>query len=310
MQGLMWRAFDADGLLAYPNFVETIQQIMPFYHMRLLGGLLYFTGLVLMIYNLRKTCVGAKELEDTVAQAPSLASLKPASYAPKTAWHHLLEGQPLAFALLALMAAGVGGAIEIGPLLMPKSYVPMYASAAKPYTPLELEGRDLYIREGCLNCHSQMVRPLRDEVLRYGEYSKPGEFEYDHPFEWGSRRIGPDLHRVGGKYPDHWHYLHFKDPRSTSPGSIMPPYPWIYENKLDTTDTAAKLRVMRKLNVPYTEQDIRNATRDLRKQAEEIAARLAAEGYKDTADKEVVALIAYLQRLGKDVAQKQIVRFP
>jgi cytochrome c oxidase cbb3-type subunit I/II len=310
MQGLMWRAFDPDGMLVYPNFVETTQQILPFYLVRILGGLLYFSGLLLMTYNFVRTCSGAKNLEDETAQAPSLESLKPAAYTPKTSWHHLLEGQPLAFALLALMAAGVGGVIEIAPLLMPKSYVPMYASAMKPYTPLELEGRDLYIREGCNNCHSQMVRPLRDEVLRYGEYSKPGEFEYDHPFEWGSKRTGPDLQRVGGKYPDNWHFLHFNDPRSTSPGSIMPAYPWLYTNTLDTSETACKLRVMQKLNVPYSAQEVKFATINLRKQADEIVARLAAEGNNISADKEVIALIAYLQRLGKDVTQKQIVRFP
>ena len=310
MQGLMWRAFDADGLLMYPNFVETTQKILPFYHTRMIGGSLYIIGLLVMVYNVWRTTSGAKDLADETVQAPSLASLKPASYEPKTAWHHLLEGQPLAFTLIAFGAATIGGVIEIGPLLMPKSYVPMYASATSPYTPLELEGRDIYLREGCYNCHSQMIRPLRDEVLRYGEYSKPGEFEYDHPFQWGSRRIGPDLARVGGKYPDHWHYLHFNNPRATTPGSIMPPYPWLITNTLDTSLTQEKLQVMRKLNVPYEKADIQNAHRDLQAQADQIAARLEAEGYADTRDKEIVAVIAYLQRLGKDTQSKPIVRFP
>ena len=310
MQGLMWRAFDADGLLTYPNFVETTQKILPFYHTRMLGGSLYIIGLLVMVYNVWRTAAGAKNLEDETAQAPSLASLKPPTYGPKTAWHHLLEGQPLAFTLIAFGAATIGGVIEIGPLLMPKSYVPMYASAASPYTPLELEGRDIYLREGCNNCHSQMIRPLRDEVLRYGDYSKPGEFEYDHPFEWGSRRIGPDLARVGGKYPDHWHYLHFNNPRATTPGSIMPPYPWLITNTLDTSLTEEKLQVMRKLNVPYHKDEVESATLDLQRQADEIAARLEAEGYMDTRDKEIVAVIAYLQRLGKDAQPKAIARFP
>ncbi len=310
MQGLMWRAFDADGMLMYPNFVETTQKILPFYHTRMLGGSLYIIGLLLMVYNVWRTAAGAKDLEDETAQAPSLASLKPASYGPKTAWHHLLEGQPLAFTIIAFAVATIGGAIEIGPLLMPKSYVPMYASAVAPYTPLELEGRDIYIREGCNNCHSQMIRPLRDEVLRYGDYSKPGEFEYEHPFLWGSRRIGPDLARVGGRYPDHWHYLHFNNPRATTPGSIMPPYPWLLSNKLDTSLTQEKLQVMRKLNVPYSKEAIADAHRSITHQAGEIAKRLEAEGYTDTGDKEVVALIAYVQRLGKDTQPRPIVRLP
>lgn len=299
MQGLMWRAFDADGLLSYPNFVETSQKILPFYHTRVLGGVLYFAGLLLMVYNLMRTMAGAKKLDDERAQAPALRVSEPEQYEPKTNWHRILEGSPMTFTIVAAVVATIGGMVEIMPLLMPKSYVPMYASAAMPYTPLELEGRDIYVREGCYNCHSQMVRPLRDEVLRYGEYSKPGEFEYDHPFQWGSRRIGPDLHRVGGKYPDHWHYLHMRDPRATSPGSIMPTYPWLYENKLDTSLTAGKVHVMRKLNVPYTERDETSATLQLAAQAKEIAARLAAEGYTDTKDREIVAVIAYLQRLGK-----------
>ncbi|MFZ5433279.1 MAG: cytochrome-c oxidase, cbb3-type subunit I [Calditrichota bacterium] len=299
MQGLMWRAFDPDGLLLYPNFVETTQKILPFYHTRLLGGLLYLTGMILMGYNLFKTMAGAKNLEDEQAQAPSLAALKPEPATARTPWHHLLTGQPLAFSLLALMAVGVGGVVEIGPLLMPKSYVPMYASAAAPMSPLELEGRDLYIREGCNNCHSQMIRPMRDEVLRYGDYSKPGEFEYDHPFLWGSRRIGPDLARVGPKYPPQWHYLHFQNPRSTSPGSIMPPYPWLLTDQLDYSDIEKKMRVLRTMNVPYTDGDIAAARDNLEAQASQIAAQLEQEGFPDTADKEIVAIIAYLQHLGR-----------
>lgn len=303
MQGLMWRAFDADGLLQYPNFVETSQRILPFYHTRVLGGLLYLAGIILMCYNVWKTVRKAEVVEDEEVTAPSLASLKPANYGGKTYWHHVLEGQPFAFAILTTVLITIGGIVEIGPLLMPKSYVPIHASAAVPYSPLELEGRDIYIREGCYNCHSQMIRPLRDEVLRYGEYSKPGEFEYDHPFQWGSKRTGPDLARVGGKYPDHWHYLHFMDPRSTSPGSIMPRYPWLAENELNIEDIQAKLRAQVILNVPYSESDIENAPAAMRSQAAQVGERLAAEGITGMENKEMVAVIAYLQRLGKQPVQ-------
>ncbi|HEY3296386.1 MAG TPA: cytochrome-c oxidase, cbb3-type subunit I [bacterium] len=299
MQGLMWRGFDADGMLLYPNFIETTQKILPFYHLRLLGGLLYLSGFFVMLYNLRKTCAGATDLSDERAQAPSLAVQAAPQLGPRTSWHHLLTGQPLAFTMFALIVATIGGVVEIAPMLMPKSYVPLYASAAVPYTPLELEGRDIYIRDGCNNCHSQQIRPMRDEVLRYGDYSKPGESEFDHPFLWGSRRIGPDLARVGGKYPDNWHYLHFQNPRATTPGSIMPAYPWFFKNKLNTESTVDKLNVMRRLGVPYTDDDVKNALPDLHNQAAQIGARLAAEGYTGMEDKELVALIAYLQRLGK-----------
>jgi cytochrome c oxidase cbb3-type subunit I/II len=302
MQGLMWRAFDADGLLQYPNFVETTQRILPFYHTRVLGGLMYLTGILLMCYNVMRTVRGAEKAEDEVT-APSLASLKPATYGPKTYWHHFIEGKPFSFTMFVVIMITVGGIIEIGPLLMPKSYVPMHAAAAVPYTPLELAGRDIYVREGCYNCHSQMIRPLRDEVLRYGEYSKPGEFQYDHPFQWGSRRIGPDIARVGGKYPDHWHYLHFMDPRSTSPGSIMPPYSWLAENALKTSDIESKMRAHITLGVPYTETDIEGAQESIRTQAAQIGERLAVEGITGMEDKEMVAVIAYLQRLGKQPVQ-------
>jgi cytochrome c oxidase cbb3-type subunit I/II len=298
MQGLMWRGFDADGLLLYPNFIETTQKILPFYQLRLIGGILYGLGFVVMLYNLRKTMAGAKDLADETAQAPSLAVQAAPEAGPRIRWHYLLTGQPLAFSILVIMAAAVGGMIEIGPLLFP-STPPIYAAASPAYSPLELEGRDIFIRESCNACHSQQIRPMRDELLRYGEYSKASDSQFDHPFLWGSRRIGPDLARVGGKYPDHWHYLHFQNPRATTPGSIMPPYPWLFKNNLDTTLTTAKLRAMRKLGVPYSESDIRNADGDRDEQAAEISARLEKEGYGGMKDKELVALIAYLQRLGK-----------
>jgi cytochrome c oxidase cbb3-type subunit I/II len=171
----------------------------------------------------------------------------------------------------------------------------------KPYTPLELEGRDIYIREGCVGCHSQMVRPLRAETERYGDYSKAGEFVYDHPFLWGSKRTGPDLHRVGGKYPDSWHFVHMKQPTATSPGSIMPGYPWLYAAHLDTSHTAGKVITLRRLGVPYADGYEASAETDLRAQAARIADGLNKTGLAVNADAEIVAVIAYLQRLGTDI---------
>ena len=204
-----------------------------------------------------------------------------------------------------LIAVAIGGLVELVPLATAKSNIPVIASV-KPYTPLELEGRDLYIREGCYVCHSQMVRPFRAETERYGEYSKAGEFVYDHPFQFGSRRIGPDLHRVGGKYPNIWHYRHMEDPRATSPGSIMPTYPWLLANDLDTGLTRAKLKAMRTLGVPYTPQEVDQGEAGLREQAGRIAADLAAAGVQGTERKEIVALIAYLQRLGTDIRRAPV----
>jgi cytochrome c oxidase cbb3-type subunit I/II len=183
---------------------------------------------------------------------------------------------------------------------MVKSNVPTIASV-HPYTPLELEGRDIYIREGCNNCHSQMIRPFRSETERYGEYSKVGEFVYDHPFLWGSKRTGPDLQREGGKYPDAWHYQHMEDPRTMSPGSIMPPFPWLITDKLDTTHTRDKITLMRKLGVPYPKGYEDQAVADLQQQAQKIADGLEQSKIVTDWDTEIVALIAYLQRLGTDI---------
>ena len=214
-----------------------------------------------------------------------------------------LEGKPIYFLLASLVVILIGGIVEFVPTFLVKSNIPTIASV-KPYTPLELEGRDLYIREACNSCHSQLVRPFRSETERYGEYSKAGEYVYDHPFLWGSKRTGPDLHREGGKYPNLWHYLHMENPRSMSPGSIMPPYPWLIENTLDVSLTPNKINVMRSLGVPYPEGYENQATDDLMKQAEAIALDLQKNGVPAEPDKEIIALIAYLQRLGTDIKAK------
>jgi cytochrome c oxidase cbb3-type subunit I/II len=215
--------------------------------------------------------------------------------------HRWLEGVPITFTVLTTVAVVIGGLVEIVPLFLIKENVPTISSV-KPYTPLECLGRDLYIREGCVGCHSQMIRPFRSETERYGEYSKAGEFVYDHPFLWGSKRTGPDLHRVGGKYSDGWHFNHMENPRSMSPGSIMPAYPWLLSQKLDSTVAGDRMRALRKIGVPYTDEDIRNAQKSIDAQSKVVVVNLAVGSVTNApADREIVALIAYLQRLGKDI---------
>lgn len=215
--------------------------------------------------------------------------------------HRKLEGWPLVFTLLVTVSILIGGLVEFLPMVLVQGNVPRI-STVKPFTALEVVGRDLYIREGCNNCHSQMVRPFRNEIERYGEYSKPGETVYEHPFLWGSKRTGPDLARVGGKYPNLWHVRHMDDPRSTSPRSIMPPYSWMLRKKLDFSDIPTRLRVLRQVGVPYSDQEIESAEEDARAQAREIAQDVVAQGgAPDLEDKEIVAMVAYLQRLGADI---------
>jgi cbb3-type cytochrome c oxidase subunit II len=215
--------------------------------------------------------------------------------------HRRLEGWPLVFTVLVTISILVGGVIEFVPLAMIEDQVPAIASV-KPYSALELAGRDIYIREGCNNCHSQMVRPFRDEIERYGEYNKPGESVYDRPFLWGSKRTGPDLWRVGGKYPDLWHVRHMQDPRLVSPKSIMPPYDWMLEWELDLSSLPTKMRRLRTLGTPYSDAEIENAITDAQAQAQAIASRVESDGGPTgLADKEIVAIVAYLQRLGTDI---------
>ena len=219
-----------------------------------------------------------------------------------THWHHVLEGKPVVFTVLVLLAVIIGGPAQYIPLAVVKSNVPTI-EAVKPYSPLELEGRDIYIREGCYNCHSQMIRPFIDEIVRYGDYTKPGETVYDHPFQFGSKRTGPDLARVGGKYPHFWHYRHMLDPQSATGDSIMPPYPWLYEDDLDTSLTESKIGAMQTLGVPYSNKEVKNSVKSLTRQSKQIVEELKGQGVGDVPDlekKEIIALIAYLQRLGTD----------
>ncbi|MFT4786618.1 MAG: cytochrome c oxidase cbb3-type subunit I/II [Cyclobacteriaceae bacterium] len=302
-QSLMWKQFTEAGMLAYPNFLETVQQIRPMYIIRSFGGLLYLVGVFVMVYNLIKTAYAGTFIANEKAQSAPLA--KEFKAPANEHWHRrMFERTPLRMAFFALIAISLGGLIEIIPTYLIDSNIPSIASV-KPYTPLELHGRDIYIREGCNNCHSQMVRPFRSETERYGEYAKAGEFVYDHPFLWGSKRTGPDLLRVGSKYPDSWHYQHMLEPESMSPGSIMPPYPWLFDDDLDVSLTEAKINAMRTLGVPYKAGYEKEAMSDVVKQQQMITSTLAGDGIKVNEQKEIVALIAYMQRLGTDIKNKK-----
>ncbi|MFY8097980.1 MAG: cytochrome-c oxidase, cbb3-type subunit I [Flavobacterium sp.] len=322
-QAEMWKQFNEDGTLVYPQFMETVTQILPMYAMRAVGGVLYLTGVLVGVYNIIKTVSVGSKVEDELAEAPALVTISKHRLRNEK-WHSWLERKPVQFIVLTTIAVAIGGIIQIVPMLIVKSNIPTISSV-KPYTPLELEGRDIYIREGCNNCHSQLVRPFRSEVKRYGEYSKSGEYVYDHPFLWGSKRTGPDLMRVGGKYNHNWHFNHMWSPQATSTGSIMPAYKWLFDNKaMNHDDVQKKMAVMAKLGVPYSQQDIDGALASIAKQSAEIEeglkgdpkfvkayeaskekAKLTGEKFVPMKDREIVALIAYLQRLGTDIKVKK-----
>ncbi len=302
-QGLMWKEFTPEGTLQYPEFLKITIQILPLHILRSVGGTLYLAGFLILIYNIVKTMKQGSFTANEAAEAPALE--KSTLFAKGDFWHAVLEKKPVMFTVLAVVAILIGGAVELIPTFLIKSNIPTISSV-KPYTPLELQGRDIYIREGCNACHTQWVRPFRSETERYqGEYSKAGEYVYDHPFLWGSKRTGPDLHRIGGKYPDSWHYHHMIDPRTMSPGSVMPPYPWLAEQSLNTESTMPKMKALKSLGVPYTDDEITNANNNLALQAEMISANLKKDGIALDANKELVAMIAYLQRLGADIKKQQ-----
>jgi len=321
-QASMWKQFNPDGTLKYGNFLETVKEIIPMYWMRAVGGTLYLIGMIVLVYNIIMTIRQGQAIEDEAAEAPALQNISTKRLKGEK-FHPWLERRPIQLTILATIAVLIGGVIQIVPTIMVKSNIPTI-STVKPYSPLELEGRDLYIREGCVGCHTQMIRPFRSEVERYGEYSKSGEYVYDHPFLWGSKRTGPDLMRIGGKYSDNWHFNHMWDPQSVSPGSIMPAYKWLFDNKpADYADTQKKMEVMATLGVPYSKKDIANAQKSVKEQALKIEQSLHTDpdfvksyeqSKKDAAAKgevfvpmhnrEIVALIAYLQRMGTDIKIK------
>lgn len=319
-QASMWKQFKPDGgSLEYGNFLETVTQIMPMYWMRAIGGTLYLVGLFVMVYNMVKTIKQGSAVTDDAAEAPALAIISPNRLKGEK-WHSWLERKPIQFMIYTTIAILIGGMVQILPTILVKSNIPTIA-AVKPYTPLELQGRDIYIREGCVGCHSQMIRPFRSEVERYGDYSKSGEYVYDHPFLWGSKRTGPDLHREGvagkpfnGGRDDIWHFNHMYDPQSISPGSIMPRYQWLIKNELDNSTIQKKMEVMVTLGVPYTKEEIDNALKSIDEQSSKIEAKLltnteinkafGSDTAKPLKNREIIALTAYLQRLGTDTQVK------
>ena len=301
-QGLMWKEFTAEGTLQYPEFLKITIRILPLHIVRSIGGLLYLSGYLVLIYNIVKTIGQGKLVANEPAEAPALE--KSTLFKKGEFWHAVLEKKPVTFTVLAVLMIIVGGAVELIPTLTIKSNIPTIASV-KPYTPLELQGRDIYIREGCNTCHTQWIRPFRSETERYqGEYSKAGEYVYDHPFLWGSKRTGPDLMREGGKYPNSWHYHHLIDPRTMSPGSIMPNYTWLAEQDIDMNTTPLKLKAMQTLGVPYTNEEVAAGNDNLMKQAQAITDNLKSDGIAIDSNKELIAVIAYLQRLGTDIKKQ------
>jgi cytochrome c oxidase cbb3-type subunit I/II len=324
VQGLMWQKFEPNGMLTNPEFLETVTELSPYYILRTIGGLLFITGAVMMFYNLIKTARSGNFLANEEAEAVN------ARLAPETAhvkggreyWHRAIEKRPVRMMLVSIVVVAIGGLVEIIPTMIVESNVKTIDSV-KPYTALELEGRDIYVSEGCYNCHSQMIRPLRFETARYGEYSKSGEFVYDHPFQWGSKRTGPDLAREGGKRGDVWHYRHMYDPKSVSNNSIMPAYPWLFDdNSLDLSMIEKKIDAMITLGVPYKKSYIKNAKQHALDQADSIAVKIVEYQWEKIPEKDragmnkqalikkvssrrVIALIAYLQRLGIDIKKEK-----
>jgi len=319
-QGVMWRAFDDAGALAYPDFVETVTQLMPMYWIRAIGGTLFFVSALLGVINFIMTFRSRpRRLEVVTYSAPALKKNyvdqphekskldqvvklgKGVDEFSQLNWHRKWERFPVRFTIFVTVAITVASAFELVPMFTIRANVPRIATVA-PYTPLELEGRDVYLAEGCYNCHSQMVRPIHAEVERYGEYSKPGEFIYDRPFQWGSRRIGPDLHRVGGKYSHDWHVRHLLDPEELVSGSIMPTYPHLLDQPIDYDGLSRKLWALRVIGTPYTDEEVENAAELARAQAAQINRELIEQGgFTDVGDTKVIALVAYLQRLGVDI---------
>ena len=322
MQGLMWRAMDETGHLVYPEFIETIQSVVPLWWLRVGGGALYVAGVVMLAINALMTWTtrpatyevpvytaprlsqdydDGPRTESDLKDVPMLEAGKKLQVFGKMNWHRRWERLPVKFTVLTTCAVIVATLFEMVPTFLIRSNVPTIATVT-PYTPLELAGRHIYVSEGCYNCHSQMIRPIVAETKRYGEYSKPGEFIYDRPFQWGSRRIGPDLAREGGRQSSFWHWRHFENPTDVSPGSVMPSYQHLLENDLNFNAIAPHVKAAAFLGAEYSDEDLNDTEAVARRQSERIAAEIVSQGGPAAMyDKQAIALIAYLQRIGTDL---------
>ncbi len=319
-EGLMLRALDENGALKYPIFLQTVQAIRPMYWLRVVGGCLYLLGAFLLAYNFLRTWMTRPAKYDVpLYSAPRLSAhyVEPQEEPSKLVavldmarkidtwkslkWHRRWERLPVRFTVWTTIAVVVASLFEIIPTFLIRANVPTIAKV-KPFTPLELAGRDLYVAEGCYGCHSQMIRPILAETKRYGEYSKPGEFIYDRPFQWGSRRVGPDLAREGGKQSNFWHYQHLIDPQTTSQGSTMPAYKHLAKTKLNFGGIAPRVEAAAMLGAPY-DFPISESAEVAKRQAEQVAGVLVEQGGPaNVQDTQIIALIAYLQRLGTDIS--------
>ncbi len=352
-QGLMLNNADAQGVLAYPNFLETLQSIRPLMLTRVVGGALYLTGFIMMAINIFLTIRSGEAVngvcevsavEDDAKNMGLIAAITHPAFLYSAGlvvfsciwlfssglleligmggtivvvmscvvhfarsgdsfslWYEKLLENSMPFTVLVLLAAAVGGVVQIIPLVNVDKLTVAEDKIQKVYTPLELAGRDIYVSQGCYNCHSQQIRPFVAEVKRYGDYSRLGESIYDHPFQWGSRRTGPDLARVGGKYSDAWHYDHMLDPRQISPGSNMPNYPWLFEKYTDYGALPSKINVQKILGVPFPDWSPAEIDSSAKAQAKAIQKNLKSLGKEVNEDAQIVALIAYLQQLGKSI---------
>lgn len=320
-QGLMWRAMDEKGALVYGTFLETVQQILPMYWIRVVGGILYIAGSLMFVVNFLMTwSTRPAKYEVPVFSAPALSKhyvdppiagsnlnavlefAKKLDVFGQLNWHRRWEHLPFKFTFFVLIAVVVASLFEIVPTFLIRANVPTIAKV-QPYTPLELVGRDIYVAEGCYGCHSQMIRPILAETTRYGEYSKPGEFIYDHPFQWGSRRVGPDLAREAGLRSNLWHYQHLEYPQGSSEGSTMPNYKHLTTTKLNFKAVKERVRSAMLLGAKY-DFELEESEAKAREQAVKVAGVLVQEGGKAKQDEYmVIALIAYLQRLGADITR-------
>jgi cytochrome c oxidase cbb3-type subunit I/II len=320
-QGLMWRAFNENGTLAF-EFIETVNALKWFYWIRAVGGTIFLASSFIGAYNLFMTWrQRPPKYDEPRHQAPALSKKfddgpRPESRLSSNAgvghagdrflqghWHRRWERLPIRFTVWVVIAVAIASVFEIIPTFLIKSNVPKITTVM-PYSPLEVAGRDIYIAEGCYNCHSQMIRPIFSETERYGDYTKPGETIYDRPFQWGSRRIGPDLAREGSRQGIVWHYDHFYDPRNVK-GSLMPSYKHLYSKDINFAEIQPRIVSLAMLGTPYGDA-VTNAEEMAREQALQIADTIrnsttTTELVDNLEDKQVIALIAYMQRLGTDI---------